>query len=267
VGVKAPRQAGHRRAHDGGEHEVVRDVHADRLGERLVLPEGHEGAADARPDETSADQVREQHRREHEVVVGPLAAEGPGAEGRRGHAGEPERAVGQLHPVDAHQRDDAREADGDEDEVGAAELEGEAPDQPAGQRGQCDRAGERQPERPLEPERQERRGVGADAEEGGVAERELPGVAEEEVQRERQHAEDPRHDDDVEKVGALEPERQREGEEDRCSGRREPGVRRRWPAGGARGSAAHPILSDLAKRPAGRSSSTTMMITNPTASR
>src|SRR2546422_11772803 len=79
------------------------------------------------------------------------------------------------------------------------------------QRGQGDRAGERQPERPLEPERQERRGVGADAEEGGVAERELPRVAEEEVQRERQHAEDPRHDDDVEKVGAREPERQREG--------------------------------------------------------
>src|SRR2546422_1884999 len=48
------------------------------------------------------------------------------------------------------------------------------------QRGQGDRAGERQPERPLEPERQERRGVGADAEEGGVAERELPRVAEEE---------------------------------------------------------------------------------------
>src|SRR5436309_4515496 len=37
----------------------VCDVHADRLGERLVLPEGHEGAADARPDETAADQVRD----------------------------------------------------------------------------------------------------------------------------------------------------------------------------------------------------------------
>src|SRR5207247_8277530 len=122
---------------------------------------------------------------------------------------------------------------------------------PAGESGGRDRAREREPEGPLEPEREQRGGVGADAEEGGVAERELTGVTEEEVQGQRQDAEDPRHDDDVKEVRAREPERQCEREEDRHEAARP----------------RHPIRSCFAKSPAGRSSRTRMMITNPTASR
>src|SRR5437870_12725947 len=85
---------------------------------------------------------------------------------------------------------DAGEADRDEHEVGAAEVERETADEPAGEAGRRDRARERQPEGPLEPEREQRGGVGADAEEGGVAERELTGVTEEEGQGQRQDAED-----------------------------------------------------------------------------
>src|SRR5207245_6543243 len=98
---------------------------------------------------------------------------------------------------------------------------------------------------------QERRRVGADAEERRVAERELAGVAEQQVQRQREHTEDPGHDRDVQVIGAREPERQ--GERDR---RREPTADLR-----------HAIRSWRAKRPEGRKSSTRMMMTKPTASR
>src|SRR5436305_1272264 len=125
-------------------------------------------------------------RGRHGVPVRGLRAQRPRAERRWRHAGQPERAVREVHPVDAHQRDDAREADRHQHEVGAAQLEREPPDGPARQPRGERRGGQGQPERPGKAQREQRGRIGADAEERRVAERELTRVAEQEIEAERQ---------------------------------------------------------------------------------
>src|SRR5262249_39557758 len=81
-------------------------------------------------------------------------------------------------------------------QVVAAQPQGRQADQDAGQRreedggGQADRVG-------VAGQRQERRGVGADAEEGGVAEVEEPGEADHQVQRDREDRVDRHHGQEV----------------------------------------------------------------------
>ena len=185
-------------------------VDPDRSRERFVLPQRHQRAAHPRPDEGQAEQIGRHDRGQHQVVVRALGAQGPrGEPGQRDlhrrHARDAERPVGQVHPVHAHQRDAAREGDGQQHEVGAAQLEREPADDVARHAGQRDGGQEAEPGRPLELHGQQGRGVGADPEEGGVAERELPGVAEQEVQAEREHREDAGHDQRVQVIRVPHP--------------------------------------------------------------
>ena len=103
----------------------------------------------------------------------------------------------------------------------------------------------------VEAERGQRAGIGADAEERHMAEAELSGIAEQQVQAHRRDDEDAGRDQDVQDVLILQP--QRNGEEDD-----EPEGRQ---------CALHPTRSARANRPVGLNSSTTMMIRKPIASR
>src|ERR1700730_13102666 len=96
-----------------------------------------------------------------------------------------------------------------------------------------------------------RAGIGADAEETHMAEAELPGISEQQVQAHRRDDENAGRNQDVQDVLILQP--QRNGEEDD-----EP-ERQQYPL--------HPTRSARANRPVGLNSSTTMMIRKPIASR
>src|SRR5688572_20228874 len=106
--------------------------------------------------------------------------------------------------------------------------------------------------RPVELEREQRRGVGADPEEGGMAERELARVAQQQVETEGEDREDAGHDQHVQVIGAHQPRRRRD---------------QRQRGHGQEHANDHPTRSARANSPAGRKSSTRMMATNPTASR
>src|SRR4029077_925772 len=105
--------------------------------------------------------------------------------------------------------------------------------------------------RPLELHGEEPGSVGADAEEGGVAERELAGVAQQEIQAEREDREDAGHDQGVQVVRVPHPR----------------GRRRDYQQAEPAGNRAHPTRSARAKSPDGRSRSTATIMRNPTASR
>src|SRR5207237_9994739 len=156
----------------------------------------------------------------------------------------------------ANERENAGEAERDEDEVRAAQPDREPTGQVAAPSGDRDRGDKTRGEGPGEAEREQRRRVGADSEERGVAEREQARVAEEEVQAQREDREDPGHDEDVQVIRARQPEG--DGEQGQRQGgvqgpTRRPGHRRLYPTRPRR-----------VKRPAGRKRSTRMMMTKPT---
>jgi hypothetical protein len=169
----------------------------------------------------------------------------------------------QLDPIQGNEPRDLGEADRDDHEVGAAHFEGQAADRITAQSGddhadeQADDGGPRLVHHAksehvhVEPERRQRAGIGADAEERHVTEAELPGIAEQQVQAHRRNDENAGRDQDVQDVLVLQP--QRNGEENE-----EPDRRQR---------ALHPTRSARANSPVGLNNSTTMMIKKPIASR
>src|SRR5207253_3195801 len=104
----------------------------------------------------------------------------------------------------------------------------------------------------VEAEREQRAGVGADAEERGVAEAQLPGVAEQQVEADRRNDENAGRGQDGEEVGLAQPQWQARREDDE----QQPAEPR-----------AHPIRPLSAKSPWGRSASTAMITRKPSASR
>src|SRR6266436_717213 len=97
----------------------------------------------------------------------------------------------------------------------------------------------------------QRAAIGADAEESHMAEAQLPGIAEQQVQAHGRDDENAGHDQDVQDVLVLQP--QWNGEEND-----EPDRRQR---------AFHPTRSARANSPVGLNSNTMMMIRKPIASR
>jgi hypothetical protein len=172
--------------------------------------------------------------------------------------------LGELDPVDRDQPHHLGEADRHDDEVGAAHLEGEAADRPAGE--SCDRHRDQhgEPHRlgadadrdgvgqvHLEAERDERARIGADAEERHVAEGELAGEAEQQVEAHRRDDEDAHDDEHVEEIQVGQPRRHRCERGEHHEG----------------GPAAQLIRSFWANRPVGRNSRIRMMSKKPIASR
>src|ERR1043166_2880764 len=174
-------------------------------------------------------------------------------------------SFGEVHPVERHHAHYFGKADGDDHEIGAAHPERELPYEKAEQTADHDRSAERNPYRlrldherirqadvHVEAKREQRAGVGADAEKRRVAEAQLPGVAEQQVEADRRDDENAGRGEDGEVVGLAHPQRQARRQHDKQQSA-EP--------------RAHPTRPLSAKKPWGRSASTAMITRKPSASR
>src|ERR1043165_6272543 len=195
------RDAGPERADDERLHLVLRSVHAHRLGGDLVLAHGQERAADRGAHEAPRDHDRQAGEEVDPEEIAPVR-----------DAAEAVRAADLLDVEDEH-ADDLAEAERDDGQVIAAQPQRRQADEVAGHRRQrAAREQRHNEERVLragilvgvrrEVEVGEERGeVSAHGHESGVAERELPGVAVDDVQRHRQRDVDADQDDDAGVVG------------------------------------------------------------------
>ena len=269
MGVKRARRARYRRGDHRRQHEVARDVDPDGRRERLVFAQRDHGAARTRADQAADDHVADNGDAQDEPVIrgffpeDVLAQSGQPQRQRRNIV-ERHRALRELDPVECDQSHHLGEADRDDDEVGAAHLEGKPADEPAAGPGSEDRGEDAAPHRlrrhrehrsrhdvHAESERDQRAGVGADAEESDMTEGKLPRIAEQQVQAHGRNDEDAGDDEDVQHVLVAHPERQREQEQQPQRGE----------------ELAHPMRSFCANRPVGLKTRIRMMSTNPIASR
>ena len=209
-----------------------------------------------------------EHHREQQVVVLDRAVEAEAAESERVDAGDALRAVGDVHrarQVVEEDADDLAEAERDDGEVVAAQLERRRAEQHAEQRG--DRRADRQdhPERQVQAELragEQRVDVGADGVERDVAEVEQAGEADDDVQAQREHDVEDREVRDAHPGGA--DLRQCERQQRRARGRSARLRPRSARAGRAcRSTAASGPVSDaLAEQPGGRNTSTRISTMN-----
>ena len=263
------------RGGDRGDHQIMRDVDADRGRERLVLAQRDHGAAGARVHEPPDDHIGDDREGDDETIIGGFAQERQhkdvGQAEREGRdVVERHRALRQLDPVERDEPHHFGKADADDDEIRSADPKRDAPDQPPAQSGDDDPAQKCEPDRlggernddtggevKLEPEGHEGARVGPDSEERNVAKRQLPGEAEQEIEAHRRDDEDAGRDEDVQDVEIRHPRRhQEEKEHARSDG--EALDRKR---------SHQPIRSLRANRPVGRNSRMMMMSRNPIASR
>ena len=129
----------------------------------------------------------------------------------------------QLLPVDQHPLDQLGERQRDEREIDALHPQRRQRAERADDRRDDARGGQRNPERPVQPVDEQRRGVGADAHQRSVRERELSGVAQQQVQADRDDHVDQHEVQDVLHVAVgAERQQQQRHEQDR----REPPVDR-----------------------------------------
>ncbi|KAG1438453.1 hypothetical protein G6F57_019843 [Rhizopus arrhizus] len=118
---------------------------------------------------------RQPHQHHHDH---PLAAVQRGAvEGQAGDAVEAFLALEHVGPFGHDLFDQQAEGDGDHGQAGPFALQRRDGDRHAEDGGHARRAQQRQPRIDLVVHRQQRHGVGAHAEQAGVAQRLLPGLA------------------------------------------------------------------------------------------
>ena len=187
------------------------EVDAERLGGDLVVTDRDQRAADAPAHHPGGEQEHRDRDREAQqiqpLVVGQKARPAGDHGCRRGQtlraAGEPVEALDQL-------RRRHRQSERHQREVEAAQAQRRDPEREAG--GEADRGchRDRRQMRPARLRHQDRRHVGAEREERAVAERDLPAVADQQVEPERgdgvgQHERELRH------AVRAEEERQRDG--------------------------------------------------------
>src|SRR5205807_276273 len=176
---------------------------------------------------------------------------------RRHDAVDAAHALGDVLPVHQHLVGDDRETKRGDGEVMPARPYGEGGEREAEQAGRayCRDGGE--PEVPAIALDENGGDIGADAEESRLAEVELPGVADHEVERQReQHVHRAQHQDAA-PIGSVERPRRRGDDNDRDAEPGSPG-----------GQALNHTFSSLrsAIRPVGRKASMTSSITNTTRS-
>ena len=165
----------HARNADGeGEHLVLRRMDAHRLGCDLILANGEAGAAVARVHKILDDEEAREHQEEHpgEVrVVGDALKS---------------RSPADIGNIDDHDADDLAETERCDCEVVAAQAQGRQTDERAEDACRHTAREERCGERQLEVRREHDADVGADRHEPGMAERELPRIAVDEVEARRE---------------------------------------------------------------------------------
>src|SRR5690349_8960918 len=204
--------AGHRRE-EGGEHEDValhaRHVDADRFGGVLVFAERHEVVAGARTLDTRGYAERYEKQAEGDVVVRRLAVElhherrVAEVRHRRGF-----RAPGEVAKLEEDEHQHLGGGDGGDGEVRPAQPEAEPADRQAGEERDEAARQHAEPRRDAVVHLEEARGIRPQAEERGMPERELLGVAAKQVPRRADEREEQDADQDVERERALHHERQ-----------------------------------------------------------
>jgi hypothetical protein len=197
VGEQRAGEAGHR-AGDGecGQPKAEGRI-AERFHPRLVLPDADERAAEACVEHAVEDDEHGDEEREHDVVEDDIVAEVE-AEADVGfpRQAEPVLAAVAFQP-DREVVHHLRKGERDHDEVHAVRAQRDGADGQRGQRGNRDgrRPGDPRAGHAFDGERAD--GVGADAEERGVAEAHHAAVAEDEVQAHRRDGEDQHAPDDA----------------------------------------------------------------------
>src|SRR5712691_3867684 len=221
--VDVPRINAARRAReDHADHEGD-ELETERRNPRccrqlLVLANGEKGVAHSGGEEPSSHENRHADQHQYHVVVPELGMNAERAQAEMRNVRQPHRSPRDRGPVEHDEAQDLREAKGDDGKVGALEPQRRRADEDSEEagddRGQQQINGERHAEVP----REERGRVGADAEERRVTERELPEIAEHEVESERHQDEEARQDQHV----AVIRSRQEQGQCDRRGSCRHP---------------------------------------------
>ncbi|GJD58404.1 hypothetical protein IFDJLNFL_4324 [Methylobacterium dankookense] len=165
---------------------------------------------------------RRQEQREGEHRVEGVARERMAEQVRARDAGEPGGAPGQALPFDGDVLDDEAEGDRHHREVDAAHPHARIGERRAEQARDHRRAEAREQEVEAEPDRQDRARIGAEREQAGLAERDEPGEAHEDVQADRDHAVDQEQHEQTQLV--LVAGGQRHGDEDNGEEREAEGV-------------------------------------------
>ena len=190
-------RAGHgreRRRQGEGDQLGAERVVAEEGGPLVVLPHEDDGGPERRPREAPGRPEAEEHDGRFEQEEVPRLAQLERHEPRDGHApgsdDEPVVATGHGAPLEGHREEELAEGQRQEGEVRAAQAHAEQSDdqprRPPDQRGQSER--HQEGERRLVLEQQAER-VATHAERRRVAEREQPGVAEQQVEGHGEEAE------------------------------------------------------------------------------
>src|SRR5262245_31848816 len=156
---------------------------------RLARLDAAERQPERRADEHAVTEHAREDRCEHEVVVLRMRSNDERPDGREGYVGDAVVAAGERRPPVRDAPDDVAERERDEDEVHAARADREAEDG-GEQRAGAEPGGRGERRRHAVADLQDRDRIRGHGEERGVAQREQPGVAEQEIGGEREQTED-----------------------------------------------------------------------------
>ena len=157
-------------------------VDADRFGGVLILADGDKVVSHPRALDPVGDCEPDRQQRERDVIVGGLGIElhhqGRVAEVRQGRALGAPRKIAEL---EEEQHQDLRRRDRRDREIRSAQPEAQGADRQARQHRHHPAGQHPDPGRDAKPNLQDRRGVGAEPEIRGMTQRELLGVAADQV--------------------------------------------------------------------------------------
>src|SRR5581483_7775987 len=240
--------------------DVALDWDAEEAGAALVLADGDQRMAEGRAQDEAHDGDDDGEADQHEIIERPVVVQDVEAQEAEldrlaRKAAQAVVAAGERRPLEGDVIEHLAEGDGDHGEIDAAAMHHQRAEQRAG-----DAAKERsheQAERRREGEKFERQAaaISAQSEPGGVAEGEHAGEAEQEVDR---HGGERQHQHAGAERGIATEERHPEWRQ-----------RQQDPHAGDDGEThilAHVIIPSSPRRPRGRISSTSAMITYITAS-
>ena len=211
-----------RAAHAGGEA-------ADGEGQRLVAVEpdavgaggdivvAHARSTRPRCEPSSRQLQRRQHdhHRQREPVDRAVGVELEAEQRQRGDAGDADRAARQALPVQDHQRHDLADRQRRDREIVAAQAE-RREDEDSAEQGR-DQAGRQDGEadRHAKIERQQRRGIAADRQQRGMAQRHQPDRAGDQGEAEAEQRIEPGVDQRLHHIGMREHQRHQRQRSDR----------------------------------------------------
>ncbi len=228
VRIERAGEARERCADAEGDYLDARHVDPDRSRADLGIADGGEHASIFRALEPPHEQQGQREHGEAEIEVAGLVSEDEAADGGGWNAGNAVHALRDLAPVEEDQAHDLAEAERGEREVMPFQPQRRNAEHQAGEPGGHARRDEGRPEqRTAAAGGDQRRGVGADAEQRRVAKRDLAGIAEHDIEADREQREDQREIDEAQRIVAVDDERDAGGsdEQDHCNDQPHPPMR------------------------------------------